>query len=115
MAVKLHAITFDCADPEALARFWAKALGQEVDASDFPGIATIGMGRVSPFYVFQKLDGLPAGRNRAHPDFATGEYEAECARLVGLGATVVTEVKENGIRFTTFTDPEGNKFDLVDE
>ncbi|MER7805128.1 helix-turn-helix domain-containing protein [Streptomyces parvulus] len=27
----------------------------------------------------------------------------------------MTEVKENGIRFTTFTDPEGNKFDLADE
>ncbi|MEU6484080.1 VOC family protein [Streptomyces sp. NPDC046887] len=115
MTVKLHAITFDCVDPQALAQFWSRVLGQDVDPSDSPGIATIGMGQSSPFYVFQKLDGLPAGRNRAHPDFATSDYEAECTRLLGVGASVVAEVKENGIRFTTFTDPEGNTFDLADE
>ncbi|WP_326581651.1 VOC family protein (plasmid) [Actinacidiphila glaucinigra] len=115
MAVQLHAITFDCVDPQALARFWAAALGQDVDPSDYPGIVTIGMGQGNPFYVFQKLDALPSGRNRAHPDFSTDDYERDCARLVGLGASVVAEVKENGIRFTTFTDPEGNKFDLTDE
>lgn len=35
------------------------------------------MGKGSPFYVLQKLDGLPTGRNRAHPDFTTSYYEAE--------------------------------------
>lgn len=115
MTVKLHAITFDCADPETLAGFWAKVLGQDVDPAEFPSIATIGMGQGSPFYVFQKAEDLPAGRNRVHVDFSTVDYEAESARLLDLGAGLVAKIEESGVRFTTFTDPEGNKFDLAAE
>jgi hypothetical protein len=44
-----------------------------------------------------------------------GKLDAETERLVGLGATVVAKVAENGIRFATLVDPEGNKFDVTDE
>ena len=64
----------------------------------------------------QNLDDLSAGLNRFHIDFAAGgNLDAETERLVGLGATVVAKVAENGIRFTTLADPEGNKFDVTDE
>ena len=113
MALALHAVTFDCSDPERLADFWSKVLDRPVDHTDYPGIATIGADQV-PFYVFQALPSLPSGINRAHVDFSTTDLEAETARLVGLGAAVVAEVAENDIRFTTFTDPDGNKFDVVE-
>jgi predicted enzyme related to lactoylglutathione lyase len=50
-----------------------------------------------------------------HADFTTADLACESERLLGLGATVIEEVKENGIRFTTFANPEGNKFDLAAE
>ena len=116
MSVDLHAITFDCADPATLAGFWAKVLGRTAEPSSDPGIVTIGMGDGSPFYVFQRMDHTSTGPNRVHADFsvAASGFADESARLLGLGATAVAEVEENGIRFTTFADPEGNKFDLAE-
>jgi hypothetical protein len=38
-AVRQVQVTFDCADPGALAGFWCEALGYEVDAPP-PGFAT---------------------------------------------------------------------------
>jgi predicted enzyme related to lactoylglutathione lyase len=116
LSFKPHAVTFDCADPEALAEFWGAALGQDVNPSEFPGFASIGAMGSFPFYVFQKLEDLNEGLNRFHIDFAAaGNLDAETERLVELGATVVAKVAENGIRFNTLTDPEGNKFDITDE
>jgi len=34
MAIALAHVTFDCSDPATLARFWAQALGREVDPVD---------------------------------------------------------------------------------
>ncbi|MCY1141447.1 VOC family protein [Actinoplanes sp. Pm04-4] len=116
MSLKPHAVTFDTADPEALATFWAAALGLEANSSEFPGFATIGTPGTFPFYVFQKLDDLGGGPNRFHIDFAAGDrLDEETERLVGLGATVIAEVAENGIRFNTLADPDGNKFDVSNE
>ncbi|MCK5752199.1 MULTISPECIES: VOC family protein [unclassified Mycolicibacterium] len=116
MAIGLHAITFDCDNPTALAEFWARALQCDVDPHEIDGFATIGRhDQTRPFLVFQRIDGERTGTNRVHPDFASKDFDAESQRLIALGATRVQDVAENGIRFTTFADPEGNKFDLSDE
>ncbi len=113
MSIKLHAVTFDCADPVALSTFWSAFLGREPDPAQVPDIVTIGRDDGHPFDVFQKLDDLSTGLNRAHVDFSTPDLDSETERLLGLGATLVQKVEEHGIRFFTFADPEGNKFDVM--
>lgn len=51
-------------------------------------------------------------KNRLHLDVHAGpeRREAEVERLVGLGATVLREVAEQGGAWTVLSDPEGNEF-----
>jgi hypothetical protein len=44
---------------------------------------------------------------------AATDWETEVGRLIGLGASRIREVQENGNRWITLADPEGNEFDLV--
>lgn len=112
-------MTFDCADPAALSRFWAEALGYRLDAPP-PGFDTweaaleaLGVpedqrnnaSAVSdpdgsgPRLFFQKVPEGKSAKNRVHLDVRAapgleGEermaaLEAECERLAGLGATRV--------------------------
>jgi Glyoxalase-like domain len=48
-------------------------------------------------------------KNRLHLDLITTDFDAELARLRGLGATEVATFE----RWTTLADPEGNEFDLI--
>lgn len=116
MTVTLHAVTFDCGDPNSLAAFWAKFLGRDVDPHQLDGLATIGYNQPArPFFVFAKVDGGKVGTKRVHPDFATKDLETESEGVLALGATRIRDVAEHGVRFTTVADPEGNLFDLADE
>ncbi|MGL5810882.1 MAG: VOC family protein, partial [Nocardioides sp.] len=42
MTTAIEHITFDCADPIAVATFWAAVLGETVDPDPQPWFATIG-------------------------------------------------------------------------
>jgi Glyoxalase-like domain len=113
--ISLHVITFDCEDPAVLAQFWAAVTGRDADPQRYDEIATIGMAAsVRPFYLFQKVEVGPRGANRVHADLATSNFDHERSRLIGLGAQWIRDGAEHGIRFTTFSDPEGNKFDLIE-
>lgn len=119
MDVREIQVTFDCADPAALSRFWCEALGYELDAPP-PGFDTwdaaleafgvppdqrntrsachdpTGAG---PRLFFQVVPEAKSAKNRVHLDVRAapglqGEermaaLEAEAARLVALGATRV--------------------------
>jgi predicted enzyme related to lactoylglutathione lyase len=54
-----------------------------------------------------------ASKNRLHLDLAATDWDAEISRLAGLGATPIRDIEENGNRWVTFADPEGNEFDLI--
>ncbi|WP_151479707.1 VOC family protein [Streptomyces albicerus] len=62
--------------------------------------------------LFQRVPEPKTVKNRLHIDLHTGEgrREAEVARLAGLGATVLREVKEQGGEWVMMADPEGNEF-----
>jgi predicted enzyme related to lactoylglutathione lyase len=66
-----------------------------------------------PCLVFNKVGEGKTVKNRLHLDLAATDWEAEIGRLTSLGATRVREVQENGARWITLADPEGNEFDLV--
>jgi predicted enzyme related to lactoylglutathione lyase len=117
MALRVGMVTTDCADPQALAAFWAAALDTSValDVGWFVMLAPAGAG---PPLGFQRVPEERAGKNRMHLDVgaAPGERDAEVARLVGLGATVLGERGGDspGGRWVTLTDPEGNEFCVAD-
>jgi Glyoxalase-like domain len=133
-------VTFDAADPHALAEFWAGVLGTEVeDHSDFvdqlvadgriPAGDRITMnGRsafrdvaacrdpqgVEPRFYFQKVPEAKLAKNRVHLDIHVepGRKASEVARLTDLGAELIATHDDRGPLTYVMRDPEGNEFCL---
>ncbi|OCJ70551.1 hypothetical protein A6U96_05575 [Agrobacterium tumefaciens] len=112
--MKIHAVTIDTANPQKLAAWWSQALRIEV-GNDYGQIVQLAASSAVPPFQFQKVEDVPTRRNRVHVDLRTSDLDGETERLVGLGATVVQKFDLPQIRYTTLTDPDGNKFDLVQE
>jgi predicted enzyme related to lactoylglutathione lyase len=114
MSIIVFGITFDAADAEAAATFWAAALGRKLAdgatqaRASVEGDPAIPGSRIG----FQQVPEGKTVKNRMHFDLATGDFDAEAGRLAGLGATKLNEVS-GGLHFATFADPEGNEFDLI--
>jgi predicted enzyme related to lactoylglutathione lyase len=120
-------VTFSCAQPIPLGRFWAEALGwpdEEIDESFLQRLRAAGVDEreLSGFYVtrppgggrprflFQRREKSRPESYPIHLDFRTDDREAEIGRLTGLGATV-TETKTAGdVTWTVMRDPERNPF-----
>jgi predicted enzyme related to lactoylglutathione lyase len=117
MPARRLAIVIDAADPDALRDFWIAATGYVAfGAAGAYRSATPPAGESGPKLVFQGVDDpRTPTKNRLHLDIVVGdEIEAETERLLGLGATRVTEViEEVGTRWIVLADPEGNEFCLV--
>jgi predicted enzyme related to lactoylglutathione lyase len=110
MALRLHSITFDAADPQALARFWADVTGYSVTtANEFVAMVS-GDGSVGPGLMFIKVPEAKTSKNRMHVDLGTLDLEAETKRVLGLGAQFVGRYEEYGVTWASFRDPEGNEF-----
>jgi predicted enzyme related to lactoylglutathione lyase len=109
MAMRPRMVTLDCADPDALAAWWADAVGGEVH-SVYPGWFAIL--RADPISLgFQKVPEDKVGKNRVHVDFAVDDREAAVDRLTAAGATVVAEHSvPSGFAWTVLQDPVGNEF-----
>jgi hypothetical protein len=102
-------VTFDCADALVVARFWAAALGTDLDddeaTSERAFVEAAGWG--GPNMWFVRVPEPKTAKNRTHLDLrAPGPIPDEVARLVALGATVLRESDD----LTVMADPEGNEF-----
>jgi hypothetical protein len=115
-------VVFDCAHPASLARFWAAAIDGYAVApyddeeiarlqslgysgpEDDPGVVVEGPDL--PRLYFQLVPEAKRTKNRVHLDLRTDDLEAEVARLVALGATVLAANE----RHRVLADPEGNEF-----
>ena len=84
MTLSVEMITFDCTDPDALAQWWAQALGGEVKVFA-PGEFVVLIRPDGPRLGFQKVPDPTPGKNRVHLDFTAADAEAEVTRLVGGG------------------------------
>jgi len=124
-SVKEFQVTFDCAEPARVGRFWCEVLGyvaaRDVDESWFACTDPNGVG---PRLFFQRVPEGKVVKNRVHLDVRVGTglvgqerldvLEAECARLVALGASrfrllVADEENESCL---VMQDVEGNEFCL---
>ncbi|RRN74612.1 VOC family protein [Agrobacterium deltaense] len=112
--MKIHAVTIDTANPQKLATWWSQALGIEV-GNDYGQIVQLAASSAVPQFQFQKVEDVSTQLNRVHVDLRTSDLDRETDRLVGLGATVIQKFELPQIRYTTLADPDGNKFDLVQE
>jgi hypothetical protein len=120
MAVKVAAVTVDCHDALAVARFWSAALDRPIDPKSSSDFAAIGLAEHrdtkgwrlgdDPTWLFAKVPEPKTAKNRMHVDLAAPDRETEVARLVELGATRVADMNEWGYEWTVLQDPEGNEF-----
>jgi catechol 2,3-dioxygenase-like lactoylglutathione lyase family enzyme len=120
-SVRQVQITFDCAEPERVARFWCEVLGYELHSSGVVGSDPTGVG---PRLYFQRVPEGKVAKNRVHLDVRVGTglvgeerlaaLEAECARLVPLGAVrgQLLLADEDNESCLNMQDVEGNEFCL---
>ncbi|MGW2223222.1 VOC family protein [Nonomuraea sp. NPDC001684] len=111
MTTAISSIVFDCADPVALAGFYAKATGWQVGDSD-PDYATVTGGPVP--LAFQRIDGYqgpgwPNDGKHVHLDLTVPDVEEARRELVALGATLLGH-QPGGDDWTVLLDPEGHPF-----
>ena len=141
-SVKQIQVTFDCAEPERVARFWAEVLGYVVPPppegfatwDDFhraqppeergAWFACSDPTGVGPRLYFQRVPEGKVAKNRVHLDVRVGTglvgeerlavLEAECARLVALGAVHVRTLyaDDDNESCIVMQDIEGNEFCL---
>ena len=141
-SVKEVQVTFDCAEPERVGRFWCEVLGYvppplpeglstwddynsqlpvEEQGSWFACSDPTGVG---PRLYFQRVPEGKVVKNRVHLDVRVGKglvgearlaaLEAECVRLVALGAVRVQLLPADGDNESCLVmqDIEGNEFCL---
>ncbi len=116
MSNSLLAVTFDCADARALARFWADVLGREVaeDSTSEHAVLLTGAGDSrGPRMIFNKVPEPKMVKNRLHLDLVSDTFDTETERLLSLGAQRLRDLQGDKSRWTTFADIEGNEFDLI--
>ncbi|MFD5507194.1 VOC family protein [Streptomyces sp. NPDC059761] len=141
-SIKKIQVTFDCAEPERVARFWCEVLGYVVptppegfatwddyDRSLPPerqgaGFVCMDPTGVGPRMYFQRVPEGKVVKNRVHLDVRVGTglvgeervavLEAECERLVALGAARVQLLRadEYNESCLLMQDIEGNEFCL---
>src|ERR1700742_2748503 len=123
-SVKQFQVTFDCAEPERVARFWCEVLGYVVPPppegfaswNDFDAalpperqgsaFACVDPTGVGPRLFFQRVPEGKVAKNRVHLDVRVGTglvgaerlatLRAESARLVSLGAVEVRVLVADG-------------------
>jgi predicted enzyme related to lactoylglutathione lyase len=126
-ARRIGNVTFSCANPIPLGKFWAAALGWPDDPID-PGfiqqLLDAGMDEreTEAFYVtretptsrprllFQRREKSRPESYPIHLDFRTDDREAELERLQQLGATVEETRSDDERIWTVMRDPESNPF-----
>jgi predicted enzyme related to lactoylglutathione lyase len=117
MIISVLAISFDAHNAAQLAQFWAQALHRTVNdgaSEDFASIAADTDSRLGPLLMFHKVPEGKMVKNRVHFDLQAADVATEADRLTSLGAKQVRSLAENDNRWISFTDPEGNEFDLVE-
>ena len=110
MPLHVNSVTFDAGDPVALAGFWASAFSVEVTTPG-PFVAFVNPPG-GPNLMFLQVEEAKSAKNRCHLDLHADDeagVDAEAARLVDEGATIVDTHREFGLYWTTLQDPEGNE------
>jgi hypothetical protein len=111
--VGIAALTIDCADPEALAGWWSRLLGGEVEVDED------GDGTLSTLHTpggldidFVRVPDPRTVKNRLHLDLRSTDLAEATRQAEALGATRADDIYDGG-RWQVMRDPEGNEFCLL--
>ncbi|MDT0331961.1 VOC family protein [Nocardiopsis lambiniae] len=108
----MAAVTVDCVDPRAMARFWDEAMDWTLhEVTDDRAVLRSAKG-VGPYLEFLRTPDAKTVKNRVHLDLRPypGEDQAEeVDRLRALGAIAV-DIGQGDVPWTVLADPEGNEF-----
>jgi predicted enzyme related to lactoylglutathione lyase len=109
-------LVLDCANPEALAEFWAPALGYANVGSAGSYVMLLPADGSGPQLLLQKVGEPKATKNRMHFDIHVADIEVEAERLEALGARRVQHdsMEEHGTHWVLMADPEDNEFCVCD-
>ena len=102
-------VTFDCADPRAIAAFWAEVLDRPVRASE-EHIAVLERADGQPNVLFIKVPESKGAKNRVHLDLDDADPWALVDKVLALGGSKGDEHEQWGSHWITMADPEGNEF-----
>ncbi|QCB93361.1 VOC family protein [Cellulomonas shaoxiangyii] len=117
MPLVVSQVSFDAADPSALARWWSQVLGWPVVEEDEQGdeVAIAPSDGSATEWLFVRVLDERRVKNRVHPDLrpADGSDQAtELARVLELGATRV-DIGQGDVPWHVLADPEGNEFCIL--
>ena len=116
MASRLVSLCLDANDPVGLARFWAEALGWEIEATD-DEIGLVPTDGTRFGILFEPVPEQKVGANRLHLDLTSASIEDQqetVARLVELGARHIDIGQRPDEGHVVLADPEGNELCVVE-
>ncbi|HVE93793.1 MAG TPA: VOC family protein [Acidimicrobiales bacterium] len=107
-------LTLDCRDPQALAPFWAEALGYTT-VGNFEQYTMLlppaELGPGAPRFLLQGVPEPKGDKNRFHLDLHVDDIDAEVARLEAVGGRRLGErISLGQTEWVVMADPEGNEF-----
>jgi predicted enzyme related to lactoylglutathione lyase len=106
-------IVIDCSDLARSARFWADVLGYVAGPATSAPYRSLTPGNGHGIEVLlQRTGDDKHQKNRLHLDLRTADLDREVGRILGLGASLLTDhpVTEHGWRWHILADPDGNEF-----
>ncbi|MFO7293077.1 MAG: VOC family protein [Actinomycetes bacterium] len=131
-------IVIDSNDPHRIVRFWAQALGMEIEDHHDQVVAMLEAGQAEeedtvtidgrrawkegaalrdpegrrPRILFQLVPEPKTTKNRVHLDVRVGDEhrEARVEELIAAGAERLWDGQQGPFRWVTMADPEGNEF-----
>ncbi|MCX3290693.1 VOC family protein [Streptomyces sp. NEAU-H22] len=109
MSLEWEQVMVDSADPEALGRWWAEALGWVVVNDEPDEFEIRPTADRTPGLLFTSVPEPKTIKNRLHLDFRPDDQKAEVARLLALGARHA-DIGQGEQPWVTLADPEGNEF-----
>ncbi len=110
--VRFREVVVDCADPPALAKWWADFTGY-TPRTTFDDWSTIANDDQSMIIGFQKVPEGKVVKNRVHLDFWAADEEATAREVEAMGATRLWVSEDPEDPFVVLADPEGNEFCLI--
>ncbi len=115
MTLTIQCLDIDAIDPDAVATFWAEALGWRRTYDSVEQVALEPPEHsiwdcVVPDLLFLRVSERKAAKNRLHLDLRSDNQAAEVTRLEALGATRVDIGQPSDVDWVVMADPEGNEF-----
>ncbi len=106
------AVVADCADPAAVASFWALATGWVPASSAADGVSLRSPQGVGPYLELLPSADVKSVKNRVHLDVAPyqGEDHAAAVRALIEAGAVPVDVGQGDVSWTVLADPEGSEF-----